>query len=232
MSERLASFKPSVVLFDLDGTLVDSVPDLAQAVDWMLAELQREPAGEARVRGWVGNGAPMLVKRALCSGMDPDEVSPCGARKAEAPVFDRALSLFYSAYGRCATQNSQLYPGALDYLEALAEQGIPMGLVTNKPERFTLTMLNDYDLARFFPLVLGGDSLPQQKPDPEPLLHAARFFGIDPGQGMMVGDSRHDIRAAQAAGMPVAAVTYGYNHGEPVSASGPDWVVDSLTELL
>ncbi len=214
------------VLFDLDGTLVDSVPDLAAAVDAMLAALGRAAAGEARVRSWVGNGAPMLVRRALTGCMQPaTDAVPEG-------LYEQAFAGFMAAYSACSGQHSRLYPGVTDFLEQLREQELKLALITNKPGRFIPHLLRACALEGYFQQILGGDALPECKPHPAPLLHVARELGVEPSRCLMVGDSKNDVGAARAAGCPVACVTYGYNHGEPISAARPDWVVDSLLELL
>ncbi len=218
---------PALVLFDLDGTLVDSVPDLADAIDTMLQGEGLAPAGEAQVRQWVGNGARMLVRRALAWGMglaDGEEIEP--AR------FDAAHQGFLSAYRTRFHRRTLLYPGVRDCLEQLHAAGVPMGLVTNKPEEFIAPLLKHFEIAPYFRLSLGGDSLAAKKPDPLPLRHACEAFGVPPAQCLMVGDSRNDILAARACGMPVVALSYGYNHGEPIEATRPDRVIDSLTALL
>lgn len=211
------------VLFDLDGTLVDSVPDLATAVDMMLAELEREPAGEAQVRQWVGNGAQRLVKRALTGTMD-----------AEPPteVFERAFPRFLEHYAQCLTDRSQLYDGVKDALTALREEGLSLGLVTNKPERYIGPLLSALEIAQDFEVVVGGDTLAQKKPHPAPLLHAAQQLGAAPDAILMVGDSRNDVLAARSARMRVVCVPYGYNHGEDIQRAAPDALVEDLREIV
>lgn len=219
--------RPQLVLFDLDGTLIDSVPDLADAVDNMLLAHQLTAAGEERVRHWVGNGSQMLVRRALAWATalpDPDQL--------ETKLLARGHQDFLAAYRASFHQRTQLYPGVRDCLEWLHQQGIPMGLVTNKPEQFVAPLLEHFGLAQYFGLSLGGDSLPRKKPDPLPLLYSCEHFKVRPEQALMVGDSRNDVLAAQACQMPVVCVSYGYNHGEPIQAAQPDRVIDSLTELL
>lgn len=221
----LTALKPQLILFDLDGTLIDSVPDLAAATDQMLIRLGREPAGEAQVRQWVGNGAPMLVKRALAGRTD------VAAADQDQIVFEQAYPYFVEAYDACACQSSRLYPGVMDSLRLLQQQKVTLGLITNKPERFTLPLLRHFQLAPFFSLVLSGDSLAEKKPHPQPLRHAMDYYATDPKQCLMVGDSKSDVAAARAAGIKVACVSYGYNHGEDISRYSPDWVIDSLLEL-
>jgi phosphoglycolate phosphatase len=211
------------VLFDLDGTLVDSVPDLATAVDAMLAELDREPAGEARVRQWVGNGAQRLVKRALTGAMDTEPAPD---------VFEQAFPRFLDHYARHLTDRSQLYGGAREALAALRGEGLALGLVTNKPERYIAPLLGALGIAQDFAVVVGGDTLAQKKPHPAPLLHAARQLGAAPAATAMVGDSRNDVLAARGANMRVICVPYGYNHGEDIQRAEPDALVEDLRDIM
>ncbi|BBB25254.1 phosphoglycolate phosphatase [Amphritea japonica] len=226
MKELFKGEFPRLVLFDLDGTLLDSVPDLALAVDRMLAAMGMPEAGEGRVRNWVGNGAQMLVKRAL-TGLD----SPVG-NEPELVLLDRAYELFLEHYGTCCSEKSRLYPGVIEVLTALQAAQVNMGLVTNKPLSFTDALMGEFSLNDYFSITLGGDSLAEKKPHPLPLLHAMEVSGVSPEHTLMVGDSRSDIKAAQAAGCKVAAVTYGYNHGEPVARYAPDLIIDNLKELI
>ncbi|MDR9440523.1 MAG: phosphoglycolate phosphatase [Halomonas sp.] len=212
-----------LVTFDLDGTLVDSVPDLAAAVDAALADLGLAPCGESRVRDWVGNGSLRLMQRSLrhAQGREPD-----------AALLARAHQRFLDHYGRDPSARTRLYPGVREALNALRDRGVPLALVTNKPSTFIVPILETFGLAEHFSLCLGGDSLAQKKPDPAPLLYVANQFDVLPSVCLMVGDSRHDIAAGKAAGFRTLAVPYGYNHGEPVRDSGPDGVVESLAELV
>jgi phosphoglycolate phosphatase len=212
-----------LVVFDLDGTLVDSVPDLAAAVDAVLVELGLAPAGQARVRDWVGNGARVLMERALGAALD----------EAPAPaLLERAHAAFLAHYGRDPSSRTRLYSGVREGVLGLRDAGLVLGLVTNKPAAFIEPVLAGVGLSGCFRLCLGGDSLPRKKPDPAPLRHVAAHFGLPPSACLMVGDSRHDIVAGRAAGFRTLAVPYGYNHGEPVRESGPDGVVESLRELV
>ncbi len=213
---------PRLVLLDLDGTLVDTVPDLATCVDAMLAELDRPPRGEAKVREWVGNGIERLVKRALTDSQD-GEPDPC--------LFQRALPRFMALYARHASDRSRPYPGAEDLLAFFEARRIPRVCVTNKASRYTEALLSDLGWLSRFDLVLSGDSLARKKPDPLPLLHAGEHFGVAPDKSLMVGDSKNDVAAARAAGIPIVCVSYGYNHGEDIGAARPDVVIDSLDEL-
>ncbi|GLX16104.1 phosphoglycolate phosphatase 1 [Pseudomonas straminea] len=214
---------PRLVMFDLDGTLVDSVPDLATAVDRMLVELGREPAGVERVRQWVGNGARVLVRRALAGGLDHSAVG-----EAES---DEALARFLDIYADCH-ELITLYPGVHELLEALSTAAVELAVVTNKPERFVAPLLEQVGLGGYFRWIIGGDTLPQQKPDPAALLQVMRLAGVTAAQSLFVGDSRSDVLAARAAGVPCVAVSYGYNHGRPIAEEEPQLVVDSMAELL
>ena len=219
---------PKAILFDLDGTLVDSVPDLAAALDTALLACGHNAPGEPLARTWVGNGARVLVQRALAWAMTLD-VSDVPEHQ-----LDAALAQFFSAYEKNCAAHTRLYDGVLDCLNAWHQQGIAMACVTNKPERFTHPILAHFQLEDLLPVVLGGDSLPQRKPHPTPLQEALKRLDISTAetqQCLMVGDSRNDVEAARAAGMPVACVSYGYNHGEPVVNSRPDLLVDDFAAL-
>lgn len=223
-AKKMATFPLTVkmVMIDLDGTLIDSVPDLAAAANRMLADLGRAPWDEKHYRTWIGNGVPRFVKRALTGEMQAEP---------DAKLNEQALAIFARHYGEAVSDLSRPYPGVVKGLEQLAARGFSLACVTNKAAAFTLPLLKNLDLHRFFKLVLSGDSLPKQKPDPLPLRHACAHFGIDSAHGVLVGDSSNDVHAARAAGMPVICVTYGYNHGHDIRQSLPDAVVDSLTDV-
>jgi len=217
---------PGCAMFDLDGTLVDSALDLTAAVDNMLQALGREPAGEDKVRQWVGNGAPVLVMRALSGEMHPAE------DRVEPELFQAAFEVFLSAYTQSNGRYARLYPGVEELLMHLQQAGVPMAVVTNKPMAFTTPLLQALKIDQYFDQVLGGDSLPVKKPDPLPLLNVLETTGCAPERALMLGDSRNDVDAARAAGCPVICVSYGYNHGEPVANCSPDRIVDSFAELI
>lgn len=212
-----------LISFDLDGTLIDSVPDLAAAVDRVLSERELPQAGIEKVRHWVGNGSLKLVERALTDALG---LAP------EASLLAQGHERFLYHYGQDVGSRTQLYSGVIEALAGLQAQGLILTLVTNKPKAFVPSLLQSFGLAEYFSLFLGGDSLPQKKPDPAPLLHVAEHFGIPPAACLMVGDSRHDMMAGKAAGFRTLAVPYGYNHGDPVSQSQPDAQVESLAELI
>jgi phosphoglycolate phosphatase len=214
---------PRLVMFDLDGTLVDSVPDLAAAVDKTLLVLGRPVAGVEQVRDWVGNGARVLVRRALAGGMEHEHID-------EAQT-EQALELFLQHYAESHTLTT-VYPGVRKTLKWLREQNIEMAIVTNKPERFVAPLLDEKGLGGFFRWIVGGDTLAQQKPDPAALLYVLQLARVDGAQALFVGDSRNDVRAAKAAGVPCVAMSYGYNHGRPIAEENPARVLNNLRELL
>ncbi|MCQ4296248.1 phosphoglycolate phosphatase [Pseudomonas stutzeri] len=214
---------PRLVMFDLDGTLMDSVPDLAAAVDKMLMLLGREPAGIARVRDWVGNGSRVLVRRALAGQLNHDGVAD--------ELVDEALALFMQAYAG-GHELTTVYPGVGECLNWLREREVKLAIVTNKPAQFIEPLLEEKGLAGYFDWLVGGDTLPQQKPDPAALFWVMDAAGVAPGESLFVGDSRNDVRAAKAAAVPCVALTYGYNHGDPIADEQPALVLDDLRELV
>lgn len=223
LRQLFAGQLPQLVMFDLDGTLIDSVPDLAAAVDTMLMQLGRPVVGEAQVRDWVGNGAAMLVRRALSGRMDGAGIAPA--------ELEQAVALFMAAYGQSHVL-TRVYPGVVEVLGALRLKGIPLAIVTNKPERFVPPLLSTLGLADFFRWIVGGDTLAHGKPAPDGLLHVLDQAGVAADAALFVGDSCNDIRAARAAGVPCIGLTYGYNHGRPIAEEAPDLVLDALDQLL
>ncbi|MCW7551213.1 phosphoglycolate phosphatase [Endozoicomonas gorgoniicola] len=227
LTEITAGDLPQLIMYDLDGTLVDSVPDLAISIDAMLDDLNLPKAGEDKVRLWVGNGIPSLVKRALVDDMAGDQP---GIVNRE--VFVKAYDSFKHHYAIEVGQHSHLYPGVKDFLQAMADKGVKQAVVTNKSEIFTEKLLKLMGIDHFFEISLGGDSLDEQKPHPLPLLHAIEKAEASLDTALMIGDSSNDIKAARAAGVKVIALPYGYNHGEPIAASNPDLIVTTLDKLL
>lgn len=211
-----------MVLIDVDGTLVDSVPDLAFCVDEMMKRLGRPVHGEEKVRDWVGNGVERLVRRALTGQLDgePDEAS-----------FRQAYPIFLELYADNTCKRTVLYPGVEEGLAYLQSQGYKLGCVTNKAEQFTLPILEQLGLRDAFGIVVSGDTLPVKKPDPRPLLHAAEKLDVTPESSLMLGDSQSDVKAARAAGFQIICMSYGYNHGEDIRQYKPDLVIDSMAEL-
>ncbi len=214
--------KPRLVLIDLDGTLVDSVPDLAYCIDEMMRSLGKKPWGEEKVRTWVGNGVDRLVMRALTDTLWDDP---------EGEVFSVAKPIFMALYAENTSGRSCLYNGVVEGINYLKSHAYKVGCVTNKAEAFTIPLLKDVGLYDKFDLVVSGDTTAKKKPDPMPLLYAAEKLGEQPADCLMVGDSMHDVKAARNAGFQVVSVPYGYNHGVDIREANPDAVIDSLAEL-
>jgi phosphoglycolate phosphatase len=214
--------KPELILIDLDGTLVDSVPDLAFCVDAMMERLGRPTHGEAKVRDWVGNGVERLTRRALIGQLNGEPSDE---------DFEQAYPIFLELYDRHNGEQSGLYPGVREGLDYLKTTGIRLGCVTNKAEQFTVPLLKALGVFNDFEIVISGDTLPKKKPDPMPLLHAATHFGIDPANALMLGDSVSDVKAARAAGFQIVCMSYGYNHGNDIRDANPDAVIDSFVEM-
>lgn len=228
------------VAFDLDGTLVDSAPGLAYAVDMALYALELPQAGKARVMTWIGNGADVMMKRALCWAWQEREAQRANAGQSDIESVDlseegrvRMLrKLFDSYYAESVEEGSTLFPGVADTLEVLHAHGIPMGLATNKPTPFVAPLLNVLNIAHYFRVTIGGNDVENKKPHPEPVLLVAKQLGVAPETLLFVGDSRNDILAASAAGALSVGLTYGYNYGEAIALSNPDWELERFSDVL
>ncbi|MBT5228851.1 MAG: phosphoglycolate phosphatase [Methylococcales bacterium] len=214
--------RPELIVIDVDGTLVDSVPDLAYCVDEMMKQLGLPVRGEEAVRQWVGNGVERLVRRALINQLngEPDDAD-----------FDKAMPIFMDLYAENTSKRSALYPGVAEGLAYLKAQGFQLGCVTNKAEQFTLPILKDLGIFDYFKVIVSGDTLDKKKPDPLPLLHIAESYGVSPENSMMLGDSVSDVKAARAANFSIICMSYGYNHGVDIRDANPDLVMDSFVEL-
>lgn len=211
--------------FDLDGTLVDSVPDLAKALNLTLIDYQRPTYDENTVRHWVGNGARVLVERGLSGNTN--------AKSDYTPSeIDAALEKFLFYYRTLDTKDTVLYDGVSATLNSLKNRGYKLALITNKPSEFIEPILSSFSLSHLFSLTVGGDSLPEKKPSARPLLYACETLGVSPSQCVMVGDSKNDIQAAKSANIKSIGLTYGYNYGESIAAYQPDWVFSSFSEIL
>jgi phosphoglycolate phosphatase len=218
----MAVRKPKMILIDVDGTLVDSVPDLAYCVDEMMKALGREPHGEAKVRDWVGNGVERLTRRALIGQLDGEPSDE---------DFAKGYPIFLELYKDNTSKRSCLYPGVREGLDYMKSQGYLLGCVTNKDAQFTIPLLKGLGIYDEFGIVVSGDTLPVKKPDPQPLLHAAAHFGVGAEDSLMLGDSKSDVTAARNAGFQIVCMSYGYNHGEDIRNYNPDAVIDSMVEL-
>jgi phosphoglycolate phosphatase len=211
-----------LILFDLDGTLVDSVGDLAWCGNRMLERLGLAVHDEQVARNWVGNGLERFVKRLLTGAMDAEPA---------ADLYERGLEIFHELYAAHASDRSVVYPGALETLQRLSSKDLKLACVTNKPEPFTSRLIREMGLDAYFELVVAGNTTARKKPDPMPLHYAADHFGLAYDRCLMVGDSSNDVVAARAAGFAIACVPYGYNHGQDIRSSNPDLVVENLTLL-
>lgn len=209
---------PAAVLFDFDGTLIDSAPDIVACLNETLAAFGRPPVPFEEGRRMIGRGAPVLIDRGFARSGGPPE-DP-----------DAALGLFLERYMTGLVAHTTLYPGALDILGRLADRGVPVGLVTNKPIRPTRAILDHFGLDTAFGVVLGGDSVPAKKPAPDMIVAAAESLGVDPAAAWVVGDSDNDVGAARAAGAGAIAVTFGYSM-VPAHALGADHVIEDLPAL-
>ena len=215
--------KLTALAFDLDGTLIDSVPDLAVATQATLKALSLPHCSEVQVRSWVGNGAKMLMQRASTFSLDG---------LVSQGMLDSAMPVFMAYYQDNLQQHSQLYPGVLEVLTRLEQLEYPMAVVTNKPHRFTIPLLKSFNIDHYFIEVLSGDSLERMKPDPLPLIHLLDKWQLEPEALLMVGDSKNDILAAKAAGIRSIGLTYGYNYGEDIELSNPDLVCEQFRDIL
>ncbi len=212
--------------FDLDGTLVDSLPDLALSVNSALAEFDLPQASQELVMTWIGNGADILITRALTwakeqSGkvLDEEQIKELKRRFG-----------FY--YGENLCNVSRLYPHVKETLERLKAQGYILAVITNKPTKHVQPVLAAFGIDHLFSEMLGGQSLPAIKPHPAPLYYLCGKFGLYPKQILFVGDSKNDILAAHAAGCAVVGLTYGYNYNIPIAEANPDWVFDDFADIL
>jgi len=211
------------ILFDLDGTLVDTAPDIAAAVDATLRELERPTLDDAQVRSFIGRGVDVLLHRALTRERDG---------RAEADEHAHARERFLEHYAAHNGRTAKLYPGVREGIDHAHRLGLAMCCVTNKLQNFSEALLALTGLDRDFAFVQGGDALPKTKPDPLPLLHAAERLGFAPGECLMVGDSSNDAHAARAAGMPVVLVGYGYSEDVPVGEIDCDAIVMSIADVV
>lgn len=211
---------PRAVLFDLDGTLVDSLPDIHAALNETLESLGEPPFTIEAVGRMVGQGVQILIGRAY-EALDK-EIDPA--------TRDKIAERYLAIYAARSTELTTLNAGATDCVRILAERGIPLGVVTNKPGAETADILAHFGLADRMAAVVGGDAGPRKKPAPDLIVFACRQLGIEPGEALFVGDSENDVEAAQAAGMPVVAMRGGYTATD-VEMMGADLVLDRLDEI-
>lgn len=212
------------VLYDLDGTLLDTAADIMLALNRMLAEYGWSAMGESEVRRMIGRGGQVLVERTA---------------EAQRRVLDHAeltamVDRFYHHYGLLEQMHeavAQPYPGVVEGVRRLHAAGLRSAIVTNKQHRFAMELMQRLQLERYLDLIVGGDTCERRKPDPQPLLYACAQLGVEPSQMVSVGDSTNDVQAARAAGIAVVCVTWGYNEGENPRDLPADAFIDSFTEL-
>ena len=220
MLERQRAGQVKAVLFDLDGTLIDSLADLGQAVNHTLVELGCPTHPNHRYREFIGEGARLLVQRALPGSLSKDEV-----------LVERALALYQAHYAACWHDQTQPYAGVSSLLQKLEQRGVPLGVISNKPQAFTELCVRYFFPDTAFDVVFGQRDTVPRKPDPEAAWEAARMLSIEPGECVYVGDSGVDMRFAKAAGMRGVGVTWGFRSEGELRESGAGWLVRSVPEL-
>jgi len=219
-SGTMFEFQPTSIVWDLDGTLVDSAPDLASALNTVLDKRGFFTLSLNEVRAMIGNGVPKLVQRGFNAvGIRPDPAQ-----------LDELVAMFVKEYKTCATEHTRPYPHIVETLKDIHGMNIPMGVCTNKPEAFTKQILEGLGLAEYFSYVVGGDTTSTRKPDPQPVLACLRGLVSEPASSLMIGDSVHDIHAAHAAGVTVGVVPWGYRSG-PVEDMGADFILHDIAAL-
>lgn len=217
-ADALATYAVDGVAFDLDGTLLDTIHDLAAAVNALLDELGHAPLPVATIRDLVGKGMPHLLQRALAL-----RGAPC-----DEPAVRAYLPRYQAIYGALLGRETRVFPGVHEGLRRMQDAGFRLAVVTNKATKFVAPHLERAGLSQFFAAIVGGDDPVRKKPDAAPMLLAAERLAVAPARLMMVGDSGNDVASARAAGCPVLVVPYGYTEGLPVQSLGADGIVDSL----
>ncbi|MBB5606060.1 MULTISPECIES: phosphoglycolate phosphatase [unclassified Janthinobacterium] len=215
----LAGVRAAII--DLDGTMLDTVPDFHVAINGMRSEFDLAPISEATIKNMVGKGSENLIRSVLALDFDAHGVEQ---------RFEQAMDAYQRHYLAINGDFSTLYPDVVAGLEAMTAAGLRLACVTNKPIAFALPLLKQNKLDGYFDIVYGGDSLPKKKPDPMPLLQVCADFDLAPAKVVAIGDSSNDAQAARAAGCPVLTVPYGYNHGHSIHDTDSDGIVNTLLE--
>lgn len=221
MSQSIGPF--DAYLFDLDGTLVDTAPDLMYALNQTLEGANFDAVDLASTRLWVGHGAKVMLEQAI------KQQSPATLSEKE---LDDLYVGFLVHYRSHIAEDSAPYPGVVDTLDRIRSRTYKLGVVTNKRQDLSMQLLRKLDLYRFFNIVVGGDTLQVAKPEPQPILYACNELVSTPDNTLFVGDSITDVNAARNAGCPIACMRDGYNHNTPAEQLGADWVIDSFCELI
>ncbi len=212
-----------LIAFDLDGTLIDSAPDLVEAVNFALTKLDKPTHSQATIQQWIGNGADVLVKRALLNNWHVAEIPE---------NFEDAFELFKTYYAEHDWVHSRLYDGILETLQTLKNDGFKLVCITNKTARFTNPLMETAGLAPYFDFIASGDTFAEMKPNPLPLLETAKKFNVLPENAWMIGDSINDISAGKKAGFKTIAVSYGYAGQHSIADLDADYTVNVISEIV
>lgn len=215
-------FKVKAVMIDLDGTLMHTAPEIARAANRMLAALAKPALDAKQIESYIGEGAQVLIKRCLTGRLDGEP---------EMAEFTKAQALFFEHYAQIVAE-SQPYPHALEALKAIRKAGFPLACVTNKPETFTLPLLEKSGLLPYFDVVVSGDTLPKKKPEPDQIFYICEKLAVPVWDALLIGDSKTDVAAAHNAGCFVFTVPYGYNQGQPIAHDAVDALIDNLSEAI
>jgi phosphoglycolate phosphatase len=216
------SMRPELILFDLDGTLADTVSEVTMAVNQTLGDEGLAPVSNLQVSHWMGKGTAWFMSQALNERL---------GSAVDEEIFQKLYPRFLDHYAALTGQAATLYPGALDTLKALNQEGFRLGVVTNKDRRLTVKLLTALNLDPYFEIIVAGGDAPRGKPSPDPLFLALEKTNTTAQQTLFVGDSQNDVQAARAAGIAVWAFEHGYNHGEPIQTANPDEVLADYNHL-
>ena len=224
MAKKVVNFKEKeLIIFDFDGTLINSIPDLTLAINKMLSHYNLSPLTIEQVTPFIGNGAKPLVKRALDAAVENQSLTEVD--------FNEAFAIYFSAYKKITCKDTFLYAGVIETLKYLDNKGYKMAICTNKPFTFIEPILSTLEIKQFFKIWIGEDSLPEKKPNALPLVHLVNIMKTNIEKSIMIGDSKNDILAAQNADMNSIGVSYGYNYNENISDYNPTLVVDKFADL-
>ena len=221
MQKKISNIK--LVVLDLDGTMVDSVPDLAYCTNKMLTQLNYPNHKTEKIKQWVGNGVVKLIERAISGKLHNEAI--------DKDLMQKATNIFNKLYANNLANFSQLYPSTLECLEYLKQKKFYIACVTNKPIQFSNILMQKLNIFNFFDVILGGDSLKEKKPSKIPITYLLDKFNISNNECILIGDSITDIKTAKNSNCKIICVSYGYNHGNDITAENPDIVIDSLSDI-